>query len=670
MKRDNTPWRPPESASLQWNEAGDPVSTRYGDVYYSQDDGLEESRYVFLQGNDLPRRWSQHRRPHFCICETGFGTGLNFLLTWQAWAELAQPRPALHYLSIEKHPMSRDDLARALGNWPSLQTLAEPLLDHYPGLVPGQHRLLFAHGQVTLDLWWEDAQDALSDLASRDHPLVDAWYFDGFAPARNEAMWSTSTLRAAAALSQPGASFATFTAAGQVRRDLAEAGFTVHKAPGFGRKRECLRGQLEQTQPAAIATLDTPWDLVASCQTRPQSALIIGGGLAGCTAAAALSRRGIAVTLLDKGKIASAGSGNDQGVLYTRLSRKHSALTDFALQSFLFASHYYRDMLRSGQLTEGLDGALCGSFHQNDNAAEQAAMAEVLSAVPELAQVLNTTQAREILGIEQCSSGYWYPQSGWLRPASVCQALVAGGGVTVLEDCGDISLDTVNGQWRARVGKQVMATANCAIVATGTAATDMPQLDWLPLQAIRGQTTQLPTTAAFNKLRSALCHKGYIAPARRGLHCIGATFNLHDDDPTLRSADHHSNLAGLSAAVPGWSESLASLDPAALDGRVGFRCASPDYLPMTGPVPNVSGFLHDYAQLRKNARQTIATKGNYMPGLYLTTAHGSRGLTSTPLAAELLASMICDEPLPLSRELVRALAPARFIMRNLARNRI
>jgi tRNA 5-methylaminomethyl-2-thiouridine biosynthesis bifunctional protein len=670
MRRDNTPWRPVRSASLQWNETGDPVSADYGDVYYSRDNGLEESRYIFLQGNDLPRRWSLHPRPHFCICETGFGTGLNFLLTWQAWEALPEPRPALHYLSIEKHPMARDDLTVALGNWPALQPLAALLLDAYPGLLPGQHRLLFEEGQVTLDLWWEDAEDALPDLASQNQPLVDAWYFDGFAPACNKAMWSTRVLRAAAALSLPGASFATFTAAGQVRRDLADAGFTVHKAPGFGRKRECLRGQLEQPRAATAATTATPWDLVAAGHTRPQSALVIGGGLAGCTVAAALSRRGIAVTLLDKGKLASAGSGNDQGIVYTRLSRKHSSLTDFALQSFQFASRFYRGMFQSGQLAEGHDGALCGSFHQSDNVGELAAMAAVLTAAPELAQVLDAAQAREVLGIEQRSGGYWYPESGWLRPASVCQALVSGSGIAVVEDCGELSLEAVNGEWRALAGDQAVATANCAIVAAGIAATDMQQLNWLPLQVIRGQTTHLPTAPQFSALRAALCHEGYIAPARQGQHCIGATFNLHDDEPALRVEDHHVNLARLAAALPTWAEALDALDATALDGRVGYRCASPDYLPLAGPVPNLSGFLRDYAQLRKNARQTIAAKGDYMPGLYLTTAHGSRGLTSTPLAAELLSSMICNEPLPLSRELCRALAPARFIMRDLARNRI
>ena len=202
MKRDNTPWRPVEAASLRWDDAANPISTRFDDYYYSSTDGLEESRYVFLQGNDLPRRWLQERSNNFCIAETGFGSGLNFLLTWQAWRELPQPRPQLHYLSVEKFPLARDDIKRALAPWSTLAALADEFLAQYPGLVPGQHRLQLEGGALTLDLWWEDVTQALPDLASQGLPMVDAWYLDGFTPARNEAMWQPSVLHAVAQLSR------------------------------------------------------------------------------------------------------------------------------------------------------------------------------------------------------------------------------------------------------------------------------------------------------------------------------------------------------------------------------------------------------------------------------------------------------------------------------------
>ena len=670
MNRANLPWHSVQAAAVRWDETGVPLSDIFEDVYYSRDNGLEESHHVFLQGNDLPRRWRQHADGHFCIGETGFGTGLNFLLTWQAWCDLPEPRPDLHYLSIEKYPLSRQDLARAVAAWPTLEYLAEQLLKAYPGLLPGQHRLLLQEGRVRLDLWWEDAAEALPDLAGREQHLVDAWYLDGFAPARNESMWSASIMNAIAALSRPQATFATFTVAGAVRRGLTAAGFRVTRATGYGRKRECLRGEIQQRQTLSPVTDLIPWDRPTTAEARPKSAVVLGGGLAGCTVAAALARRGLSVTLLERDTIAGAGSGNEQGILYTRLSRQHSSLLDFGLQSYLFASSFYRNMFSAGTLRVQLDGELCGNFQQSSNTGEMAALDAPLRGLKELACILDSAAANSVLGIEQHSSGYWYPGSGWLRPGSVCQALLEHHNIQVLENCGEVTLCNEEGLWRALADGNTLASAPCVVAAPGTATVTMEQFDWLPLQKVRGQTTQLPATHTFSNLRAALCHEGYIAPARLESHCIGATFDVHEEDPATRASDHRDNLARLASAVPAWREALEALDPESLEGRVGYRCASPDYLPVVGAAPDVTAFLRDFGPLRKNARQLITSNGSYLPGLFLTTAHGSRGLTSTPPAAELLASTICGEPPPFSRELCRALAPARFIIRNLSRNRI
>jgi tRNA 5-methylaminomethyl-2-thiouridine biosynthesis bifunctional protein len=670
MMQVNSPWRPVQSAALHWSDSGAPVSATFADVYYSADDGLEESRHVFLQGNALHARFRDHSLPHFCVGELGFGTGLNFLLTWQLWRSQPAPRPDLHYLSIEKHPLTRQDLARALAQWPTLQDLATPLLAAYPGLLPGQHRVLLDAGRVRLDLWWEDAGLVLPDLASRQQPLVDAWYLDGFAPARNESMWTPQVLSAVAALSRPQASCATFTAAGHVRRTLADAGFRVSKVPGFGRKRESLCGVLDGPVASHNVSELLPWDLPATAQARPEHVLVLGGGLAGCAVAAALARRGVAVTLVEQGAIATAGSGNEQGILYTRLARQHSALVDFSLQAFQFAANGYRDLFDTGTLTAGRDGELCGNFQQCEDAAELAAFEQALRGIEELAQVLGAPAASALLGVEQSKPGYWYPRSGWLHPPAVCRALLASDNIALLEHCGPVTLQRDGGQWHAVAAGNSIASAPCAVAATGIGTTTLEPCRWLPLHSIRGQTTLLPSDQIGSRLRAALCHEGFIAPARNGYHCIGATFDIGASDAAARVGGNRDNLQKLAAAVPAWQEALAALDPAALQCRVGFRCASPDYLPAIGPVADFAAFLEDYAGLRKNARLSVDRRGQYLPGLYLSAAHGSRGLTSTPLAAELIASMICAEPLPVSRALSRALSPARFIIRGLIRNRI
>ncbi|CAA0098453.1 tRNA 5-methylaminomethyl-2-thiouridine biosynthesis bifunctional protein MnmC [Halioglobus japonicus] len=669
MKRDNLPWRPLQPATLSWSDTGVPSANTFDDVYYSQDNGLEESRHVFLQASDLSQRWQEPSCKQFCIAELGFGTGLNFLLTWQAWRELPLPRPQLHFLSIEKHPLRRQDLARALSAWPTLSALTEQLLAAYPQPLAGQHRLLLEEG-LRLDLWWEDANDALPDLADRGQPLVDAWYLDGFAPSHNEDMWSASVINAVARLSRPGATIATFTAAGHVRRKLADAGFSVSKVPGYGRKRECVRAVLETPAIASANGGLSPWDLSNYTQERPDHVLILGAGLAGCTTAAALADRGINITVLEQGALSSGGSGNDQGVLYTRLSRKHSALVDFALQGFQFATNFYQALFREGELQQYLDGDLCGSFQQSHNTQEMAALRDALSGLDDLAQVVDREQASHILGITQPCAGYWYPGSGWIRPAAVCQALTKRRNIRVMEHCGNVTLHTDGTLWHATAGDKILAQASVAIVATGTGTTALEQLKWLPLQTIRGQITELPANDATRALRAALCHEGYIAPAREGTHSMGASFNLNVVDPALRSDDTRDNLSKLAGAVPAWSTALNALDPEALQGRVGYRCASPDYLPVVGPAPAFDDFVQSFGALRKNARQVMPQRGQYLPGLYVNAAHGSRGLASTPIVAELLASMICDEPLPFSRTLCRALSPARFIIRDLSRNRI
>ncbi len=669
MKRDNTPWGAAPCADISWSENGVPFSTQFDDFYYSSEAGIAESEHVFLQGNSLPERWTSFEDDTFCILETGFGTGLNFLLTWLAWQKQTNNRPRLHFISLEKFPLSTPELVRALAPWESLSSLANKLIDAWPGRLPGQHRLELDQGRVILDLWWDDSRLALADLATRG-PAIDAWYLDGFTPSRNDAMWQPELYQAMAALSRPGATVSTFTAASHVRRGLEQAGFEISKVPGFGQKRESLRGVATRAGPT-LATIDTPWDMPSRPVTKPRQALIIGAGLAGCTLAAALAQRNISVTVLDQGDLAGEASGNEQGVLYTRLSKRHSALTDFALQSFRFSANLYRNMFTSGALEPGLDGDLCGSFHQITDAQEVALIKNQLVGLNDLAEALTAQEASHYLGETPVEGGYWYPDSGWLRPPAVCSAMLESPLIKFQQNCGKVVLKPLEEQWQAiNSDNQALATADIAIICSGASSASFTETGWLPLQSIRGQTSYLPASEATQSLKAAFCHRGYISPARESRHCIGASFKLRDNSMEVRPEEHRENLEKLAAALPQWSSELEKLDPEKMEGRVGFRCASPDYLPIAGPVPAREEFLQTYGALRKNARQVIQQRGNYVPGLYINTAHGSRGLSSAPLCAQLLASLICNELPPLSRELVRALSPSRFLIRDLARGLI
>lgn len=670
MTGTETRWRGAEAAQLSWSR-GTPRSSRFDDTYFSATDGAEESRQVFVAGNHLPDRWANSSRT--TIAETGFGTGLNFLETWRSWREAEAPGQ-LHYLSIEGFPLCRADLETALSQWPHLARQAGALLRAYPAPLPGLHRLLFEGGRVCLDLIFAELEAALDILLGQPDLRVDAWYLDGFAPARNPDMWTPALFDTMATLGGPGTTFATFTAAGKVRRGLQQAGFAVEKVPGFGEKREMLRGALEQP-PRAQRPRQTPWHLpkhrypeaLHRTTPPPDRVIVLGGGLAGATTASALARRGVAVSLWEAADVAGGASGNLQGVLYTRVSHRASPLNDFSLHSFCYASRLYREMLEDGQLQTGVDGELCGSLHLRPDWGPGDALFDTVASLPGLVRGVDATAAETLAGIP-CDGGLFFPDSGWMHPAAVCRSLLEHPSISVHKNCGPLRLDNVDNRWRLQDKDGVLLdNAAVAVVACGTDSAELTHSPWLQLQSIRGQTSSVRSRGPLRSLKCVICHDGYLPPARQGEHCLGATFDIGDEDLSERPEDHRANLDKAAASLPALSEELQL--SAVAGGRAGLRCASPDYLPVVGPVPDAESFCADYGALRRNARRVIPTAGSYQPGLYISTGHGSRGLTSTPLAGELLAAQICGEPWPLPAYLVRALSPARFLVRDLVRNR-
>lgn len=220
------------------NNKGAPRSKHFNDVYFSAVDGLAETNYVFLEKNNLPENWKD--KEQFVICETGFGTGLNFLAAWKLWDKTTKPDQRLHFISIEKFPLSADQIKNYLEPWANeFPDHLDQMLNHYPILTPGFHRLNFEN--ITLTLIFDDANQALPRLNAN----VDCWFLDGFKPSENPDMWSDTVFQTMANLSQEGTSFATFTAAGFVKRGLREAGFDVKKVKGFGTKRDMLIGNYQ-----------------------------------------------------------------------------------------------------------------------------------------------------------------------------------------------------------------------------------------------------------------------------------------------------------------------------------------------------------------------------------------------------------------------------------------
>ncbi|EED36940.1 tRNA (5-aminomethyl-2-thiouridylate) methyltransferase [Luminiphilus syltensis NOR5-1B] len=662
INRQNKPWEQPEKPAIDVSANG-LSSTRFDDVYFSARDPIGESRYTFLEGNALESRFrglSSDER--FTIIESGFGTGLNFLLTQELWQRCAPKGARLHYIGIDAYPLDATQINTISANHPSLTKAWQTLIERWPPAVSGCHRRRWAGEQVTLDLWWDDAREVLADTASHCRQWVNAWFLDGFAPSKNPDMWHEGLYPLMAQQSQPGATVATFTAAGAVRRGLTAAGFEVSKAPGFGRKREALRAVIKQARP--MRAVLTPWD-AAEPSPEVDRTLVLGAGLAGAWIARTLAERGVHVSVLERGEIAAGGSSNLQGLTYTRLSRRYGELSDFTLAAYAFALDAYKQRFHSGELIDDVDGARCGYLQLSEDEATLGHLEQVLGGSGAMARILNPQQASETLGLKVSQSAIDYPGAFWLNPPAVVQSLLTHPNIELQKGLGTVTLHREDERWWARSGSgESLDCAPLAVIACAMDSGTPLGIDWLPLQTIRGQTTHLPTNKSLAKLNRALCHKGYIAPARKGIHCIGASYGPNEALIDERVEEHGENLGKLLRAVP----DLNPQDFAdGLTGHVALRCNSSDYLPLVGAVPDAPAFELGYAALQHNSRQVIAECPPLQPGLYLLTALGSRGLTYAPLAAELIASQIFGDPPPLPRYLQRAITPARFLFRAIKR---
>lgn len=655
-----------QPAELTWNDAGEPVSVAFGDVYFSQEGGLAETDYVFLRQNQLRERWLDWPRDkqHFCIAETGFGTGLNFLAAWRLWREVSPPG-SLHFVSCEKYPLRREDLARSLARWPELEELAAQLQDQYPPLLDGVHRLSFEGGRVQLTLLFGDAVaglDWLLDNSALPGFAVDAWFLDGFAPAKNADLWTESLFHRIGQLSGPGTTCATFTSAGAVRRALQGVGFQVAKVPGFGRKREMLAGQM--TTPAQTSAPITPWFQLPEAHGE-RTAIVIGAGLAGTTTARALASRGWRVSLLDQSPPGNGASGNRQGLLYAKLSAHATPQSDFVLASYLHACRYYAKLglpTEAGELN-GLLQIACDA----DEEQLQAKIATAFAGQDDVVRQVASDQASELAGIALSQSALYFPSAGWLWPAEICRRLADSPAIHCHFEHPVQQLVRQGDHWHALDAEgNTLARARVCVIATGTEAARFEQTAWLPIKAIRGQVSHLAATRASATLRRPISHDGYVAPGVAGLHCAGATFHQNDPTPDPRSEDDAHNLATLARHLPALADTLGE-PPAILGQRVGWRTTAPDYQPIVGPVPDASAFSQDYAALRQDARSIIPLAPRLQPDLYLNTAHGARGLATAPLCAEWLAALICGEPRPLAGQIMPYLLPARFLIRQLIR---
>ena len=588
------PTKPLDDPRLDWSEAGEPRSARFDDVYFSAENGLEESRAVFLEGCGLPDAWRAGRR--FTVAELGFGTGLNIAALLNLWRRAKPPKATLHIFSIEGFPLARAEVERALAPWPEIANVATQLVERLPPHTPGFHRVDLPDFAATLDFAYLEAADALNRWQGR----ADAWFLDGFSPAKNPQMWRDDVLALIARRSAPGARAATFTVAGEVRRGLAAQGFEVAKRPGFGRKRE----RLEAVFPGARS------ETVASV-----TVAIIGAGIAGASLARAFKALGCDGTVIAP---AGARASDVPAALVTpRFDAAGGAVARLFAQAFERAFDLYRRETPSAILSEGV----LQLEHQDRDAARfDKVAAQSLWPEATVNRLTHEDVSRRLdepvsRGALELSDGLAVDPSRlletWLVGAQRVEAEVAsverhGDQWAILDASGDAVLDAdvvcIAGGWGAR-----------AFLPAGR------------LSPTRGQATRFATSAE----APAFAWGGYVVTLPDGV-LVGATHDRGDAATDVRDADDRRNLESLGRVTPELAQRLAE---APRRGWTAVRALTSDRLPLAGPIGE---------------------------GLFVLGGLGSRGFTVAPLLAEHVAALATGAPSPLPADLGTLVAPERF----------
>jgi len=579
----------------------------YDDVYFSVEGGLGESRHVFLGGNNLPVRLQNIS--HFTIAETGFGTGLNLLAVM---AEMHKfPALQLDYISFEACPLEVDDLERAHAPFGEVAAYAKALRDALPPRWHGTHMVPLLDGRVRLHLIYGQAEDMLAKMDFR----ADAWFLDGFSPAKNAAMWNKNTLAHVGRLTRQGGTISSFTVASGVRDTLQDAGFIVEKCPGFGRKRHMLTGQKPLVTPKVTTS------------TRIKQVAIIGGGIAGASIAAGLNRRGIAATIFDSAeRLAHGASGNRMAVQSPRLAVDHNVASQLSTLCLSFAA----------RLSDTLDCSVAKQVISLDWPHREAVRQDKFRRQfwpTSLMRFVDATEASALSGIALPLGGAVHDYGRIINPVKYVERLAKGAALALATKVTDVSrLDDQT----FHMNDDRDITYQAVVLAGGADMTDILKLmhkSGIPVEITSGQVSHIPSNSGLKPLTAGLSFGGYLTPVDEGFHELGATF---DRTAAMAVTDegHAHNVGLLPKGMAGLID--ASNVSGGFTGRVSQRASTPDRNP-------IMGHLADH--------------------IYCLGALGARGMTFAPLLGDMLAAEIADMPVSLARDIRHALDPFRFRMR-------
>ncbi|PHS26960.1 MAG: bifunctional tRNA (5-methylaminomethyl-2-thiouridine)(34)-methyltransferase MnmD/FAD-dependent 5-carboxymethylaminomethyl-2-thiouridine(34) oxidoreductase MnmC [Robiginitomaculum sp.] len=619
---------------LNWSKGGVPHNLDHEDGYFSDQDGLNETCTVFLKGCHLPGMWQDKTR--FTIAELGFGTGLNFLQTWDLWRKSRPGGARLHFISIEGAPFGTDDLRRAHEAFTPLHDLAKKLRAQWPDNIKGVHRLFFDEDGIALTLYFMDVDEAMPQMESH----ADCWYLDGFAPSRNAAMWSGTVFTHMARLSRTGTRAATFSVAGAVRRGLQSAGFTITREPGHGRKRERLEAVFAGAPSPPLRRPSRPHALG---NPAIKSVLVIGGGIAGASIAHGFLRRGLNVTMICKAGLGDEASGNPAALVSPRLDLEDTPQTRFFRTAFHHAAKTY-DALGDQIWTP------CGLIRRPAHPSDVQKFSRLVAArpLPETA-----------LCADKDGPGMSLPGAGTVIPTRAIAAMTRD--AHIIE--GQVSTVTQkNGLWAAlNQENQPIAHADITVLALGSGTLD--PVSWLSFQYLKGQVSQGMLDIPYGG--PALLAESYALGRDNGSLVIGATFDEIErpgDDLFPNSKDQERNLAALRTLSPALFERL---DKTQITSRASVRATTPDQMPYVGSLIDVGDFLQRFCAYRHGFLDPKVGKAQMLDNLFVLMGLGSRGFALAPILGEAIAAEALGEPSPLERVAAQAMHPARVLERRL-----
>jgi len=690
--------------SLIFTEQGTPYSQKFDDVYFDRESGFKQSQQVFIEGNQLKERLLNVKQTKgqtkLTIAETGFGTGLNFLLTLCTYHLLEQKRiqaakadhiaphslANIEFISVEKYPLTKSQLQQSLTLFPELIPYITLLTEQYPQQPSGECQLSFFDGHVTLKLIIDDASQALAKLfpapvppmlGCPNYPLVDIWYLDGFSPEKNPAMWSNELFVQIARLSKPQATLATFTVAGFVRRGLSEVGFRLQKKLNHGKKREILVGTF-QTAPFGKGYQQRP------NRIKPQQVTIIGGGIAAACAAYALTKQGVKVVVYCKdSEIAQGASSNAIGALFPLIHQYPDDISHFYQQAFWRAKSFYQDINTQGfEFSHDWCGLLDLAFNDKLKTFQQ--KFEQLHLWPdELVHSVDKKGASERAKLALNDGGLFYPEAGWIAPQECVQQVFSAAQQTgKLRIRCNVKVESIRQSlsqkketnqdnnkektWLLSTNKGEIS-AKVLLLCGGAEALTLNVLQQSSLVAIRGQVSSMKPNNHTEKLATVICHKGYLTPVHHNQQCIGASFERGTTDTSAKTEEDIYNLTMLEQCLPKVTQWQLS---DVISAKARLRCASPDHFPMVGAMPDTEQHKTAYAHLAKDKNFTVHTPAPCLDNLYILSGLGARGLCSAPLLADIITADLCGLPYPVSYQMLYNLAPNRFVIKDIVQHKL